>query len=110
MHYQTSFDVLPVTIKMTPTLKTKLYTVTLEDGLDVDMSAKHLYDKNSAPASGKPSISLGFFQPEWMKQDQKVTLLHHDKYQKGYLALDDNNFWQFVFRGKDGRITLAVPL
>ena len=110
MQCQSTFDIVPVQVKMTPTSKTKVYTVTDEKGEDYDVLQRHLYTEDTVPASGIPSISLGFFKPEWMKQDQEVTLLHHDKYRKGYLALDDDNYWQFVTRGKDGRITLAVPL
>ena len=80
-------------------------TVTTKNGDKIDVKQQHLYNSNSAPASGKPSASLGFFSPKWMKQDQKITLLHYNKYQKDYLSLDNNNSWKFVTQGCDEQIT-----
>ena len=76
----------------------------MENGDNIKTKQKHIYDKDSVPASGKPSVSLGFFQPGWMKQDQKMMLLVDDVYKRGYLSLDDDNYWEFVTRGRDGRI------
>ena len=45
-----------------------------------------------------------------MKQDQQVTLLHHDKYCRGYLNVNEDGYWEFVTRGRDGCITMTVPL
>ena len=102
MQCQETLDILPVTVTMIPTSKTKTYTVSTENGEEIEVKRKHLYDGKSVPASGTPSISLGFFTPGWMKQDQQVTLLHQDKYRKGFLNLNDKGFWEFVTRGRDG--------
>ena len=107
---QSTYDIIPATIKMPPTSQSRQYTVILEDGSELDIKGKHVYDSNTVPASGKPSQALGFFKPGWLKSGQKMTLLIHDKYRKGYLSLDDDNFWEFVLRGKDGRITKREAL
>lgn len=107
---QDTYDIIPATIRMPPTNKSKFYTVEYENGERFDVKSKHIYTQTSAPASGTPSISLGFFRPGWIKQDQKVTILHDDVYHQGFLSLDDNNLWEFVKRDRNGRITLRVSL
>ena len=56
MQCQDTFDIIPVTVKMVPTSKTKIYTVTDENGNDIDVKRKHLYAENEVPASGIPSV------------------------------------------------------
>ena len=107
---QDTFDIIPGRIKTPPTTATQQYTVTLEDGTDIDIDRQHIYDKDSVPASGKPSISLGFFNPGWMKQDQKITLLLNNRYRAGYLNLDKENYWEFVRRGRNGQVTQRESL
>ena len=69
-----------------------------------------MYDENSVPLTGKPSDSLGFFRPEWLKQDQKVSLLHDEVYKQGYLNINKDNLWEFVSRDTDGRITFTYNI
>ena len=57
---QKTYDVIPGRIKTPPTTATDQYTVTLENGTNIDIDRQHIYDKDSVPASGKPSVSLGF--------------------------------------------------
>lgn len=100
----------PATIKMPPTSRSWHYTVILEGGSELDIIGKHIYDSNPIPAFGKPSQALGFFKPGWLKSGQKINLLIHHKYCKGYLSLDNDNFWEFVLPGKDGQITKQESL
>ena len=53
---------------------------------------------------------MGFFCPDWLKRDQKVTLLHDDIYKLGYLHINEDNLWEFVTRDKDGNITFRADL
>ena len=107
---QNTYDIIPATIRMPPTNKSKFYTVEYKNGDQVDVKSKHIYNETSAPASGTPSVSLGFFRPGWIKQDQKVTVLHDNVYHQGYLSLDKNNLWEFVKRDRNGRVTLSLNL
>ena len=95
---------------MPPTSQTKCYTVELDDGTHMDVLPKDIYTEDTVPASGKPSISMGFFRPEWLKRDQKVTLLQNDVYKQGFLDLNDHNLWEFVTRDTDGNITSRADL
>ena len=70
-----------------PTSKLNFYTIKMGKGDEMNVEAKDIYTEHSVPASGKPSISLGFFAPKWLKQDQKVTLLQRDVYRRGYLLI-----------------------
>ena len=79
---QETFDIIDVTVKMVPTSKTKKYTVQLNDRSTRNVDPDHIFDEHNAPAPGTPSMSLAFFRPEWMKQDQKVTILKDDIYIK----------------------------
>ena len=47
-----------------------------------------LYRANNVTTAGKLSTSFGFFRPDWMKQGQKVMLLHNDVYKQGFLNID----------------------
>ena len=87
---------------MVPTSKTKKYTVQLNDRSTRNVDPDHIFDKHNAPAPGTPSMSLAFFCQEWMKQDQKVTILKDDTYKKGHLNLDKNGLWEFVTYDADG--------
>ena len=107
---QDTFDIYPATIAIPPTTKTKFYTVELDDGTSKDVLPQNIYTKDTVPASGKPSISMGFFRPQWLKRDQKVTLLQNDIYQQGYLDLNDNNLWEFVKRDANGTIISCSDL
>ena len=55
-------------------------------------------------------MSLAFFRPEWMKQDQKVTILKDDIYKKEHLNIDTNGHWEFVTYDADGRISSTSSL
>ena len=101
---QNTFDIYPVTIAIPPTSNTKFYTVKLDDCTSKNVLPQNIYIKDTVPASGKPSVSMGFFCPHWLKQDQKVTLLQSDVYQQGYLDLNDDNLWEFVKRDTNGTI------
>ena len=87
----------------------EFYTVRLETGNIQNVSPADVFFEEAAPA-GTPSMSLGFFTPEWMKQDCQVTLLHEDKYKHGYLNLDADNDWEFVTRSREGKTVEAIPL
>ena len=95
---QESYDILEGTIVTPPTSKSNFYTVQMTDGEQMNVKTKDIYTEHTVPASGKPSISLGFFAPKWLKQDQKVTLLHRDVYRRGYLSIGKDNLWDFVIR------------
>ena len=84
---QESYDILEGTIVTPPTLKSNFYTVQMTDGEQMNVKTKDIYTEHTVPASGKPSVSLNFFATKWLKQDQKVTLLHQDVYQRGYLSI-----------------------
>ena len=62
------------------------------------------------PASGKISVSLGFFALKWLKQDQKVTLLHQNVYRRGYLSIGKENLWDFVIRNQDENDVVTVQI
>ena len=85
------------------------YTVRLEHGVLANVRDMDVFFEEAAPAS-TPSISLGFFTPEWLKKGCQVTLLHDDLYKRGYLELDADNDWEFVTRNLEGRIVESVPL
>ena len=57
---------------MPPTTQNKYYTITLvDDSLAHNVSLSDLYGANDVPSAEKPSASLDFFWPEWLKQGQK---------------------------------------
>ena len=100
-----TYDILEGTVTMPRTTQNIYYTVTLvDDSLVHDVAPSDLYGANDVPSAGKPSTSLGFFRPDWMKQGQKVMLLHDDVYKQGFLNIDKNSMWEFVSRDADGRI------
>lgn len=74
------------------------------------MKTHHIFNEGNVPASGTLSVALGFFRSSWMKQDQKLTLLHDNVYKQGYLSLNKDNYWGFVTQGRDGRVMLRVDL
>ena len=50
------------------------------------------YIQGTFGASIRQAIDLsGFLFPQWLKQDQKVTLLHRDVYRRGYLSIGKDN-------------------
>ena len=53
---------------------------------------------------------MGFFCPDWLQRDQKITLLHDNAYKQGYLNINDDNLWEFVMRDKEGQITFHTDL
>ena len=110
VHCQDTFDIFPATITIPPTSQTKCYTIKLDDGTQMDVLLKDIYTEDTAPASGKPSISMGFFFPEWLKRDQKVTLLQNDVYKQGLLDFNDHNLWEFITRDIDSNITSRADL
>ena len=57
------------------------------------------------PASGMSSQTLNFFQPQWLKQGQKVMLLVDEEYKQGYLSINSKGFGEFITRGNNGSIT-----
>ena len=102
---QETFDIMEATVTTPPTTKSKFYSVMLSDDSSVhDVEPENVYSEHDAPASGKPSASLGFFRPDWLKQDQKVTLLQDDIYRCGYLSINNDNLWEFVTRDAEGQV------
>ena len=100
------YDILEGTVMMPPTTQNKYYTIMLVDNL----APSDLYDANYVPSAGKPSTSLRFFQPDWLKQVQKVKILHNDLYKQGFLNINKNNPWEFISWDPDGKITFTHPL
>ena len=79
-------------VAMLPTTQNKYYTVTLvDDSLVHNVALSDLYGVNDVPSARKPSTSLGFFRPDWMKQGKKVMILHDDIYKQGFLNIDKNS-------------------
>ena len=107
---QETFDIVDVTVTMVPTSKTKKYTVKLQNNTTRNVNLDHIFDENNAPAPGTPSMSLAFFRPKWMKQDQKVTILKDDTYTKGYLNINKDGYWEFVTYDNDGKIITQSSL
>ena len=60
--------------------------------------------------SRKPTMSMGFFCSDWLKQGQKVTFLHNNIHKQGYLNLDKDNLWEFVTRDTDDNIISHIEL
>ena len=71
---QESYDILEGTIVTPLTSKSNFYTVQMTDGEQMNVNTKDICTKHTVPASGKPSVLLGYFDPKWLKQDQKVKL------------------------------------
>ena len=95
---------------MVPTSKTKKYTVQLQNKSTRNVDPDHTFDEHNAPAPDTPSMSLAFFYPEWLKQDQKVTILKDDIYKKGNLNINKDGLWEFVMYNADGRISYTSSL
>ena len=107
----TSYDIMEATITMPPTTKSKYYTVLLTDNsTSYDVDPCDIYNENDVPSSGKPSASLGFFRPDWLKQDQKIAILHDEVYKQGYLNINKENIFEFVSRDSEGRIIFTHDL
>ena len=64
----------------------------------------------NVPSSGKQSILMDFFCPDWLQRNQKITLLHDNVYKQGYLNINDDNLWEFLMRDKEGWITFCTNL
>ena len=75
-----------------------------------DAPLSNVYDENSVPSIGKPLDSLGFFCPDWLKQNQKVSILYDEVYKQGYLNINKDNLWGFVSRNPDGQITFTYDI
>ena len=82
----------------------------MNNGEEMNVKSKDIYTEHKVPVSGKPSVPLGFFAPEWLKQDQKVTLLHQDVYRQGYLLIGKENLWNFLVRDQDRNNVVTVPI
>ena len=88
------------------TTKNKFYTIELsDDSLIHNVPQLNVYDENNVPSTSKPSDSLGFFHPDWLKQNQKVSILHDEVCKQGYLNINKDNLWEFVSQNPDGQIT-----
>ena len=105
-----SKDVVSGIVETPPTTLSTWYTIRLENGETMVADPNDIYTEYNVPATGSPSETLGFFTPDWLQQDAKVTILHEDKYVRGYMQLDDDSFWEFVTRGTDGKVQLGIPL
>ena len=107
---QETFDIIDITVTMVPTSKTKKYTVQLQNKYTRNANLDHIFDKHNTSAPGTPSTSLAFFRPEWLKQDQKVTILKNDIYKKRHLNINKDGLWEFVTYNADGRISYTSSL
>eukprot|EP00531_Pseudo-nitzschia_arenysensis_P008906 CAMPEP_0116127296 /NCGR_PEP_ID=MMETSP0329-20121206/6769_1 /TAXON_ID=697910 /ORGANISM="Pseudo-nitzschia arenysensis, Strain B593" /LENGTH=2217 /DNA_ID=CAMNT_0003621395 /DNA_START=65 /DNA_END=6718 /DNA_ORIENTATION=- len=103
-------DIQTGIVEIPPTAQSEWYTVRLETGESIVAGVEDIFTEYTVPATGPPTESLGFFAPEWLKQDSKVTYLYNGSYHHGYLALDNDYFWEFVTRSKDGKVNIRVPL
>ena len=102
---------MEATVTMPPTTKSKHYTVILiDDSTSHDVDPCNVCSKNNVSSSGKPSASLGLFCPDWMKQEQKIAILHDKVYEQGYLHIYKENMFEFVSRDSDGGITFTYDL
>ena len=61
---QKSYDILEGTIVTPPTSKSNFYTVRINNGEQMNVTTKDIYAEHTVPASGKPSVLLGFFPPK----------------------------------------------
>ena len=43
----------------------------MNDAEEMNVKTKDIYTEHTVPASGKPLVSLGYFAPEWLNQDQR---------------------------------------
>ena len=103
-------DVCTGVVQTPPTSKSPWYTVQLESKALVNVSPNCIYSEFDVPSGGNPSNTLGFFTPEWLCQDSKITFLDDGTYKQGYLNLDADNFWELVTRGHDGKVTSQVSV
>ena len=95
---KTPYDIMEATVTMPLTAKSKYYTVLLTDDSTLhNVDPYIVYNENDVPSSGKPSASLGFFCPDWMKQDQKIAILHDKVYKQGYFNIDKENIFKIRF-------------
>ena len=89
----------------------KYYTVTLVDDSSINnVDPSDLYCANDVQFAEKLSASLGFFRPDWLKQGQKVLLLHNNVCKQGYLNINKDNIWGFVSQDTNERITFTHSL
>ena len=103
-----TYDMLEGTVMIPPTTKSKFHTIKLSDNsLIHDIPSENVYDEISVLLTGKPSDSLGFFCPDWLKQNQKVSLLYDEVYKQGYLHINKDDLWEFVSCNPDGQITFS---
>ena len=101
---QPIYDIFSGVVVLPPTSDTEFYTIQIDDQDNhTDFKPEHVFDENNVPSSGKPSDSLYFFKPEWLKQGQQVMILQDNVYKQGYLSLDKENLWEFVMRNRDGK-------
>ena len=108
---QNLYDIYEEKVLMPPTNLTKMYMIQLEDSdKPIDVDPKHMFNNQNVPASGKLSNTLHFFQPEWLKRYQKVTIMDKGSYLHGYLDLSKDNMWIVVGRDPDGRVTETIPV
>lgn len=74
----------------------------------MNVDTKDIYKEHTVPASGKPSILLGFFASAWLKQDQKGTRLHRDAYRRAYFSIEKENLQIFVVQDQHGSDIVTV--
>lgn len=108
--YDSTNDLVSGIITTPPSSLSNFYTVELEDGSTLNAVGKDICTKFTVSAGGIASESLGFFAPDWLQQDAKVTYLVGAEYKRGFLSLDKDCLWEFVTRGHDGKIVERVPL
>ena len=83
-----TYDILSGQVIMPPTSQTKTYKICLDDdATEIEVKAKNIYTEHNVPAPGILLQMLNFFQPQWLKQGQKVMLLV-DKEYEGYLSIN----------------------
>ena len=82
----------------------------MNDGDKINVKTEDIYKEHAVLASGKPLVSSGLFVPQWLKQDQKATLLHQIIYRRGCLSIGRENLWDFVINNRDGNNIVTVPI
>ena len=69
----TTYDIMEATVTMPPTTKSKYYTVMLIDDLTFhNVGPCNIYSGDDVSSLDKPSASLGYFRPDWIKKTKRL--------------------------------------
>ena len=108
---QETYDILQGKVQTPPTSVTNMYTIDLDDSDEsINVKPEFVFDEYNVPSTGQPTDTLQFFRPDWLKRDEKVTILDGTNYLHGFLSLSKDNLWEFVTRDKEGRVVTTIPI